>query len=211
MSLSKLRELVMDKTAWRAAVCGVAKSRTWLSDWTELINLKIIYVLYRKYWKYKPSTKKESIWSQYSASFLLAHSCIQCCVRFCGTAKGISHTYTYIPLFLDLLPIYVTTDHWVEFPVLYSRFSLVIWFTCSINSVSVSIPVSQFLSDPSSFLVFTCLHLCRDNCFQHQSTSFIWFLDLCLRIQNFSNFIHYNFFNLNHESMITYLQETWKI
>ena len=37
MSLSELRELVMDRKAWRAAIHGVAKSRTQLSDRSDLI------------------------------------------------------------------------------------------------------------------------------------------------------------------------------
>ena len=39
VSLGELRELVMDRKAWRAAVHGVTKSRTRLSDWTELKGL----------------------------------------------------------------------------------------------------------------------------------------------------------------------------
>ena len=43
MSLSEVRELVMDREAWRAVIHGVTKSRTQLSDWTELNwNISII-------------------------------------------------------------------------------------------------------------------------------------------------------------------------
>ena len=40
LSLSKLRELVIDREAWRAAVYEATKSWTWLSDWTELMVKK---------------------------------------------------------------------------------------------------------------------------------------------------------------------------
>ena len=44
MSLSKLQDMVKDREAWHGAVHGVAKSQTWLSDWTEL-SLIILWFL----------------------------------------------------------------------------------------------------------------------------------------------------------------------
>ena len=41
VSLSELWEMVMDREAWRAEIHGVAKSRTWLSDWTELKEMML--------------------------------------------------------------------------------------------------------------------------------------------------------------------------
>ena len=47
VSLSELREMVMDREAWRAAIHGVTKSQTLLSDWTELnLGLGILGDIY---------------------------------------------------------------------------------------------------------------------------------------------------------------------
>ena len=43
VSLSEFREMVMDREAWHAVIHGVAKSRTWLSNWNELNWLNLYY------------------------------------------------------------------------------------------------------------------------------------------------------------------------
>ena len=75
MSLSELRELVVDREAWRAAIHGVARSQTWPSDWTErnwterllfsLVNMlffKTGWSLYIEWYTYRLYMLSQSGW-----------------------------------------------------------------------------------------------------------------------------------------------------
>ena len=53
-----------------------------------------------------------------------------------------------ISSFSDFHPIYVTPDHWVEFPELHSSFSSAIYFILIYSSVCMSTPLTQFIPQP---------------------------------------------------------------
>ena len=90
-----------------------------------------------------------SVYMVCKAKFYWSIVALKCYVTFCCAEKWVSHTYTYIHSLIFPSQIQVTTWHWGEFPVLYSRFSLVTYF---INSrVYMSIPISSQKSSHPTF------------------------------------------------------------
>ena len=101
------------------------------------------------------------LFSVRSFFFKLGFTCVSMLCQFLLCRK-VNQLFVYIPSFLDFLPIQVTTEHRVEFPVLYNRFSLVLYFKHS--RVYMSTPISKFIPPPCppcvhTFVLYICVSI----------------------------------------------------
>ena len=96
-------------------ICGKGHEQAWKKLYGEVLSFlfKHFYDIVLLLW-FSCVFKIHSYWSTVA---------LQRCVSFCCTTKWISYIYTYIPSFLDFLPIYVTTEHWVGL-----KFSIQLFF-----------------------------------------------------------------------------------
>ena len=105
VSLSALRDLVMDREAWRAAIHEVAKSQTRLSDWTELNWSFLISFLNHSICVFIKFGKISSTVASYNFSFIL--SSLSCTLAVLMLVHlMLSHRSLHCLLFFNLITLY---------------------------------------------------------------------------------------------------------
>ena len=100
MILSELREMVVDGEAWRAAIHGVAKSQTWLSDWTDWLTFSLFsFMVFHFYLLFTSELLIQQVWffidSQHQGE-ILSNSLTTCGGTHPNSKKSISTYYTNV-------------------------------------------------------------------------------------------------------------------
>ena len=149
VSLSELRELVMDREAWRAAIHGVAKNRTWLSDWTELnwvIKTKILLIFTSPHCLYKNLLNFQFLSILFSNIFLLCAFYLHCrcyfsdegpCLLLHLEGQGIAPRHLSVPISnISSIPFLTICHHLTnlsQFLSVWSNLSL-LWMSLQLHT-----------------------------------------------------------------------------